>query len=156
MKRIRIPPFQSPLQSSLLLSSFRAPCIHTFQTQYTAISRIHTTPSHPATVIPSASAAGPPPKAPEPTGDVNGDESVQARIARRRKQAEILRGGLRGGNSMSGAGMGGVGGSKGGVGRMKRFWKDVNLKSTPGSFAHPHLPTHSINHQSFTARIPNN
>ncbi|THV48577.1 hypothetical protein BGAL_0240g00160 [Botrytis galanthina] len=79
---------------------------------------IHTTPPSPATVAPAAfTASGPPPAAPTPSA-----EHVDIRVARKRKQAELLK---------KGQDMRAVANGKGGgTAKLKRFWKDVNVQDT--------------------------
>ncbi|KAF7898646.1 hypothetical protein EAF00_005092 [Botryotinia globosa] len=79
---------------------------------------IHTTPPSPATVAPAAfTASGPPPAAPTPSA-----EHVGIRVARKRKQAELLK---------KGQDMRDVANGKGrGTAKLKRFWKDVNVQDT--------------------------
>jgi ATP synthase F1 complex assembly factor 2 len=64
-------------------------------------------------------AAAPPPPVPTPAA-----EHVDSRVARRRKQAELLKKGqdLRSVNA----------GTGGGTAKQKRFWKDVLVKETDG------------------------
>jgi hypothetical protein len=78
---------------------------------------IHSTPPNPATIVP-ITAHGPPPKAPQPSA-----EHVDARVARRRKQAELLKRG----QDMRASNM------KPGSAAMKRFWKDVHVHQVEGS-----------------------
>jgi len=75
---------------------------------------LHTSPKIEADVHP-ITASGPPPSAPVPSA-----EHVDARVARRRKQAELLK---RGQDLRAVAG-----GSGGGTAKTKRFWKDVHVK----------------------------
>jgi len=79
---------------------------------------LHTSPPKPATVAPII-ASGPPPTAPIPSA-----EHVDSRVARRRKQAELLKKGqdLRAVSA----------GTGGGSAKTKRFWKDVHVKHTDG------------------------
>lgn len=79
---------------------------------------LHTSPAKPATVAP-ITASGPPPSAPTASA-----EHVDARVARRRKQAELLK---RGRDLRSIAA-----GSGGGTAKLKRFWNDVHVKHTDG------------------------
>jgi ATP synthase F1 complex assembly factor 2 len=79
---------------------------------------LHTTPVKPATVAP-ITASGPPPSAPIASAD-----HVDSRVARRRKQAELLK---RGRDLKSIAA-----GSGGGTAKQKRFWKDVHVKHADG------------------------
>ncbi|KAA8569112.1 hypothetical protein EYC84_000782 [Monilinia fructicola] len=79
---------------------------------------IHTTPSSPATVAPAAfTAAGPAPAPPTPSA-----EHVDIRVARKRKQAELLKKGQDIRAVASGKG--------GGTAKLKRFWKDVHVQHT--------------------------
>jgi hypothetical protein len=80
---------------------------------------LHTTPPQPATVIGRLTTTGPPPKAPIPSA-----EFVESRVARRRKQAELLK---RGQDLRAVAG-----GTGGGTAKLKRFWKDVHVKHVDG------------------------
>lgn len=82
---------------------------------------LHTSPPNPATVA-SITASGPPPKAPVPSA-----EHVDSRVARRRKQAELLK---RGQDLRALAD-----GKGGGTAKTKRFWKDVHVKHEEGTFA---------------------
>ena len=91
---------------------------------------IHTTPPKPATVIGNLTATGPPPTAPLPSA-----EYVDSRVARRRKQAELLK---RGQDLRAVAGRTG-----GGTAKLKRFWKDVIVKRTDGETI-PRQPTASL------------
>lgn len=79
---------------------------------------LHTTPVKPATVAP-ITASGPPPSAPIASAD-----HVDSRVARRRKQAELLK---RGRDLRSIAA-----GSGGGTAKQKRFWNDVHVKHADG------------------------
>ena len=87
---------------------------------------LHTSTPHPATVAP-ITAPGPPPTAPLPSA-----EHVDSRVARRRKQAELLK---RGQDLRSVAG-----GTGGGSAKTKRFWKDVHVQHADGMG--PAIPTH--------------
>ncbi|KAH6710685.1 hypothetical protein DL95DRAFT_351021 [Leptodontidium sp. 2 PMI_412] len=75
---------------------------------------LHSSPPTPATVQP-ITASGPPPKVPVPSA-----EHVDSRVARRRKQAELLKRGL----DLRAI----AGGSGGGSAKTKRFWKEVHVK----------------------------
>jgi hypothetical protein len=79
---------------------------------------LHTSPPNPATVA-AITASGPPPKVPVPSA-----EHVDSRVARRRKQAELLK---RGQDLRAVAG-----GTGGGTAKLKRFWKDVHVKQVDG------------------------
>lgn len=85
---------------------------------------LHSSTSNPATVYPIV-AAGPPPKAPTPSA-----EHVDSRVARRRKQAELLKKGQDLRDVAAGTG--------GGSAKTKRFWKDVHVKHVAGIY-----PDHS-------------
>lgn len=78
----------------------------------------HTTPPNPADVAP-LTASAPPPPAPVPSA-----EHAEARIARRRKQAELLQRGqdLRATSA----------GKPGSPIKSKRFWKDVRVVKVDG------------------------
>lgn len=107
MKRIS----QLPrLTSSKTLSSFPA--------RLPAQRCLHTSPTNPATVAP-ITASGPPPKVPVPSA-----EHVDSRVARRRKQSELLK---RGQDLRAVAG-----GSGGGTAKQKRFWKNVRVQEVDG------------------------
>lgn len=84
---------------------------------------LHTTALKSATVAPLV-ASGPPPKAPIPSA-----EHVDSRVARRRKQAELLK---RGQDLRAVAG-----GQGGGTAKQKRFWKDVHVKHENGKTIFP-------------------
>jgi len=84
---------------------------------------LHTTTSKPATPLPFA-AAGPPPSAPLPAASQYGE-----RVDRRRRQAELLK---RGQDLRASA-------MKPGSAMKKRFWKDVSVKTTPGTLSQPLL-----------------
>lgn len=86
---------------------------------------LHSSPPKPATVGP-ITASGPPPTAPVPSA-----EHVDSRVARRRKQAELLK---RGQDLRSVAG-----GTGGGTAKTKRFWKDVHVKHADGMGPNIHL-----------------
>jgi ATP synthase F1 complex assembly factor 2 len=79
---------------------------------------LHTTPAQPATVAP-ITASGPPPTVPLPSA-----EHESTRVARRRKQAELLK---RGQDLRAVAA-----GSGGGSAKTKRFWKDVHVVHADG------------------------
>ncbi|CZT50918.1 hypothetical protein WAI453_001768 [Rhynchosporium graminicola] len=74
---------------------------------------LHTSPPTPATVQP-LTASGPPPKVPVPSA-----EHVDSRVARRRKQADLLKRGL----DMRAIAKGSGGGSA----KTKRFWREVHV-----------------------------
>ena len=89
---------------------------------------LHSTPTKEATISP-ASIVAPPPPAPVPSA-----EHVDSRVARRRKQAELLK---------RGQDMRDIAGGKGsGTAKTKRFWKDVHVKHADG-MAFP-LPKSSV------------
>jgi ATP synthase F1 complex assembly factor 2 len=79
---------------------------------------LHTSPPNLAIVAPII-ASGPPPTAPVPSA-----EHVDSRVARRRKQAELLKKGQDLRAVAAGTG--------GGSAKHKRFWKDVHVKHTDG------------------------
>ncbi len=79
---------------------------------------LSTSAPHPATVQP-ITASGPPPKVPVPSA-----EHVDSRVARRRKQAELLK---RGQDLRDIAG-----GKGGGTAKSKRFWKHVHVREVYG------------------------
>ena len=78
---------------------------------------LHNTTPNPATPLP-ITAAGPPPSAPLPAVSQYGQ-----RVDRRRRQAELLKKGqdLRASHMKPGSAM------------KKRFWKDVSVKTIPGT-----------------------
>ena len=84
---------------------------------------LHTSPPNRATVAP-ITASGPPPTAPVPSA-----EHVDSRVARRRKQAELLQKGQDLRAVAAGTG--------GGSAKHKRFWKDVHVKHTDGKVFPP-------------------
>ena len=75
---------------------------------------------------------GPPPEPPQPSDEFAAEER-SARIARRRKQAELLKraGDLKGLRQQQKEQEGGKGKSESG-GLARRFWKDVNVKEVDG------------------------
>ncbi len=79
---------------------------------------IHTSPLNTASVAPTT-ASGPPPAPPTASA-----EHVDSRVARRRKQAELLK---RGQDLRAVAA-----GTGGGTAKTKRFWKDVHVKTADG------------------------
>jgi ATP synthase F1 complex assembly factor 2 len=79
---------------------------------------LHTTITKAATVAP-ITASGPPPSAP-----IASAEHADSRVARRRKQAELLK---RGQDLRSIAA-----GTGGGTAKLKRFWNDVHVKHADG------------------------
>lgn len=79
---------------------------------------IHSTVVKAANVAPVVG-TGPPPEPPIPPA-----ENVHQRVARRRKQAEMLKNAKELRNASSG---------KGGGGLKKRFWKDVSVKEVDGA-----------------------
>merc|ERR1712093_464227 len=109
MKRIT----QSHLTSLRLASSSSQ--IYRSVTLQCRAQNIHTTTPQPATVQP-LTASGPPPKVPIPSA-----EHVDSRVARRRKQAELLKRGL----DLKAI----AGGTGGGSAKTKRFWREVHVKS---------------------------
>jgi ATP synthase F1 complex assembly factor 2 len=79
---------------------------------------LHTTEVKSATVVP-ITASGPPPDAP-----IASAQHVDSRVARRQKQAELLK---RGQDLRSIAA-----GSGGGTAKLKRFWRDVHVQHADG------------------------
>lgn len=79
---------------------------------------LHSSVPSPATVAP-ITASGPPPKVPTPSAD-----HVDSRVARKKKQSELLK---RGQDLRAVAG-----GTGGGTAKLKRFWKDVSVKEVNG------------------------
>lgn len=86
---------------------------------------IQVSTSQAASVAP-ITAAGPPPGPPIPEPAAINKED---RIARKKKQAELLR---------RGQDLKGLGTGKGGSAATKRFWKDVNIKNVDGR-SHLHV-----------------
>jgi hypothetical protein len=104
------------IQFSILDSS---KAIRSCQTSAQLAQRcLHTSTPNPATVAP-ITASGPPPTAPIPSA-----EHVDSRVARRRKQADLLKKGQDLRTVASGKG--------GGTAKMKRFWMDVHVKEVDG------------------------
>ncbi|EHK96456.1 putative protein atp12, mitochondrial [Glarea lozoyensis 74030] len=100
-----------------------------FVCHHVPLRTLHTSPPNPATIA-SITASGPPPKPPAPSAD-----HVDARVARRRKQAELLK---------RGRDMRAVeGGKGGGTAKTKRFWKDVHVKEVEGGLQ-IHLDTRPL------------
>ncbi|KAL2357090.1 hypothetical protein BJ546DRAFT_837702 [Cryomyces antarcticus] len=97
--------------------------------QYAPLQCLHTTTPKPATPLPHPTAPGPPPKAPLPSVTQPED-----RVARKRKQAELLQRGqaLRADPAKPGAAL------------QKRFWKDVSVKETPGMGLQVHLDSRPV------------
>ena len=110
-------------------SSIESPSFWQFICTYRPVSKplsyrcLHTTPPQPATVEP-ITASGPPPSAP-----VASAEHANSRVARRRKQAELLK---RGQDLRAVAG-----GSGGGTAKQKRFWRDVHVRKVDGKQPFP-------------------
>lgn len=86
---------------------------------------LHTSPPKPAAIGP-ITVHGPPPSAPVPS-----IEHVDIRVARKRKQADLLK---RGQDLKSG--------KAGNAAKTKRFWKDVHVRKVDGMLynALPHFP----------------
>lgn len=99
-------------------TSRRFVCLNRQNSVFHAQRAIHTTSPKPATVVP-ITATGPPPSAPVPSA-----EHVDSRVARRRKQAELLK---RGQDLKAVSG-----GTGGGTAKQKRFWKDVHVTKVDG------------------------
>lgn len=122
------PPTRLPAQglSRLLLSSspqYRRPAALASLTgscRVAAAAAIHSSSSDPAEVAPFH-ATGPPPEPPQPAA-----EHPYAKIARRRKQAELLR------NAKEIRDAAGAG--KGKKPLKKRFWQDVTVKEVEGAY----------------------
>ncbi|KAL2262769.1 hypothetical protein VTK26DRAFT_114 [Humicola hyalothermophila] len=116
---------------------------------------IHSHPAQPAKVVP-VYGTGPPPEPPRPA-DEYAAEAAEARWARRRKQAELLRQalGLGGGGGENGAGgkqQSGGGGAKKSSGLKKRFWKDVHVREVNGALE-VHLDARALRHPTTKAVI---
>ncbi|KUJ23402.1 ATP12-domain-containing protein [Mollisia scopiformis] len=90
---------------------------------------LHSSPPNPATVAP-ITASGPVPAAPVPSA-----EHVDSRVARRRKQAELLKKGQDLRAVAAGTG--------GGTAKQKRFWKHVHVKPVDGKLQ-VHLDTRPL------------
>ncbi|KAH7409595.1 hypothetical protein BKA64DRAFT_571363 [Cadophora sp. MPI-SDFR-AT-0126] len=103
------------LSSSSLHRPIPLPLLQQNANQNRASQNIHTTTPQPATVQP-LTASGPPPKVPIPSA-----EHVDSRVARRRKQAELLKRGL----DLKAI----AGGTGGGSAKTKRFWREVSVRS---------------------------
>ncbi|PBP28333.1 hypothetical protein BUE80_DR000679 [Diplocarpon rosae] len=117
----------SSRNSSLRTSSFIQRCLHTSS-------------AAPATVQP-ITASGPPPKVPVPSA-----EHVDSRVARRRKQAELLKRGM----DLRAV----AGGTGGGSAKTKRFWREVHVKQTDEGLE-IHLDTRPLRRPTKTVlRIP--
>lgn len=112
MKRISQLPVSlrsTQLYSSRTCSIFAQRCLHT------------STPL-PATVG-GMTASGPPPPPPSASA-----EHIESRVARRRKQAELLKRGQDIRAIQAGTGSGSA--------KTKRFWKHVHVKHAPGTYSH--------------------
>ncbi|PVH80157.1 ATP12-domain-containing protein [Cadophora sp. DSE1049] len=103
------------LSSSSLYHSIPLPLLTHHHQLPQSQRNIHTTTPQPATVQP-LTASGPPPKVPIPSA-----EHVDSRVARRRKQAELLKRGL----DLKAI----AGGTGGGSAKTKRFWREVGVRS---------------------------
>ncbi|RQM06564.1 hypothetical protein DH86_00003277, partial [Scytalidium sp. 3C] len=90
---------------------------------------LHSTAPAPANVVP-ITATGPPPEVPVPSA-----EHTDSRVARRRKQAELLKRGEE------------LRKAKSGTARTRRFWKDVHVKRVDDSLQ-VHLDTRPIRRPS--------
>lgn len=82
---------------------------------------LHTTPSQDARISP-ITAAGPPPKPPVPS-----TEHIDIRVARKKKQSELLKRG----QDLRASHM------KPGTSASKRFWKDVHVRDGTGELQSP-------------------
>lgn len=111
MKRVSQLPFSDPSKAVRSLPSLGRPSVFSQRC-------LHSSPKNPATVAP-ITASGPVPAAPVPSA-----EHVDSRVARRRKQAELLK---RGQDLRAVAA-----GSGGGTAKTKRFWKHVHVKNVGG------------------------
>ncbi|KAH8811394.1 hypothetical protein F5884DRAFT_781959 [Xylogone sp. PMI_703] len=110
------PIYQLPIRASTSVSKRTALTLRKSWRPTSTISRqLHTTPPALATVAP-ITATGPPPSAPVPSA-----EHLDERIARRRKQAELLKRGEE------------LRGTKKGTTKTRRFWKDVHVKEVDDS-----------------------
>ncbi|KAL2017378.1 hypothetical protein VTK56DRAFT_2258 [Thermocarpiscus australiensis] len=108
-----------------------------------AVRAIHSNPAQPAKVVP-VYGTGPPPEPPQPSAEYAAEE----RIARRRRQAEMLReaGHIRAGGKQSvGQGSTSIGAKKSSSGLKKRFWKDVHVREVNGALE-IHLDTRPLRH----------
>lgn len=86
--------------------------------RYTAAYRaLHTSAPKTATPLPHPTTPGPPPGAPKPAAT-----TAEDRIARKRQQAELF---TQTRNAKTNP-------AKPGSALKKRFWRDVNVKQTPG------------------------
>ncbi|GAB1311785.1 ATP synthase mitochondrial F1 complex assembly factor 2 [Madurella fahalii] len=93
---------------------------------------IHSNPAQPAKVVP-VYGTGPPPEPPQPSAEYAADE----RIARRKRQAEMLR--------LAGDIRKQTGGSGKSTGLKKRFWKDVTVREVNGALE-IHLDARPLRH----------
>lgn len=82
---------------------------------------LHSTATRCATPLPHPSVPGPPPETPEPA-----PSDALHRVARKRKQAELLK------HAQEARAATGTGPAKPKTVLQKRFWKDVSVKETPG------------------------
>lgn len=107
------------------------------RTALLARATIHTNPAQPAKVAP-VYGTGPPPEPPQPSDEFAAEERA-ARIARRRKQAELLKhaGDIRGLRQQQKE-QKEQGGKAESAGLTRRFWKDVNVKEVDGKSARCH------------------
>ncbi|KAI5464270.1 hypothetical protein BGZ63DRAFT_377326 [Mariannaea sp. PMI_226] len=94
------------------------------------VRSIHSTIAKPANVAPIVG-TGPPPEAPTPAA-----ENLHQRIARRRRQAEMLKHALELRNAKTGKVTGGL---------KKRFWKEVSVQEVDGALQ-VHLDTRPLRH----------
>ncbi|KAJ9638274.1 ATP synthase mitochondrial F1 complex assembly factor 2 [Coniosporium tulheliwenetii] len=104
-----------PLLSSASLPTHRA----VTKRSWASIQRLHTSSPKPATPLPHPTAPGPPPEPPIPAAS-----QAENRIARKLKNAELLR---RGQSLRADP-------AKPGTALKKRFWKDVTVKETPDGY----------------------
>ncbi|KAH6630345.1 hypothetical protein B0J18DRAFT_420917 [Chaetomium sp. MPI-SDFR-AT-0129] len=122
----------------------------------------HTTPITTAKVVP-VYGTGPPPRAPEPSAEFVAEERAEReeRLARRRRQAELLRhaGGIQGLRRDAHAhahaqtqGQTKEQHGKKSSGLKRRFWKDVSVKEVDGSLE-IHLDSRPLRHPTTKAII---
>ncbi|KAL2161357.1 hypothetical protein VTH06DRAFT_8579 [Thermothelomyces fergusii] len=95
-----------------------------------AARAIHTHPAQPAKVVP-VYGTGPPPEPPQPSAEPEAEEQAERRerLARRKRQAELLR------HATDGDGVGGGRTADGAKTRTlrRRFWKHVYVREVDGA-----------------------
>ncbi|KAF8864675.1 ATP12-domain-containing protein [Acephala macrosclerotiorum] len=126
MKRISQLPFSDSSKALRSCSGLRRPSPFSQRC-------LHNSPANPATVAP-ITASGPPPSAP-----IASAEHVDSRVARRRKQAELLKKG----QDLRAV----AAGSGGGSAKTKRFWKHVHVKQVDDGLQ-VHLDTRPLRRPS--------